>query len=293
MLNKLRTRLRALLRKSEMERELDEELRHHIEQQAEQNVRLGMSPEEARDAARKAFGGVEQSKERSRDARGVRWLEELLQDLRYGLRMLLKNRGFTVVAMLTLGLGIGANTAIFSVVYGVMLRPLPYHEPERLVRLWTNNANEKNTKDGTSYPNFADWRKQSKSFTDLANYSGDLVFLTGLDAPEQVRIDRVAANLFPLLGVQPLLGRTFSAADEERKERVVILSYAFWQRMYGGDANVIGKTLEINGQTSQVIGVMPAGFFFSGKDTQFWEPATLMPRYEVARTGRTVDAWYV
>jgi putative ABC transport system permease protein len=285
--------LRALLRRSELERELDEELRYHIGQQTEQNIRLGMNPEEARHAAQKAFGGVEQAKERSRDARGVRLIEDLWQDLRYGGRMLAKNPGFTLIAVITLALGIGANTAIFSVVYGVMLRPLPYHEPERLVRLWTDNANEKNPKDGTSYPNLVDWRSQSRTFTEFANYSGDLVFLTTGDAPEQVRIDRVSANLFPLLGVQPLLGRTFSPEEEERRERVVVLSYGLWQRRFGGDPNVVGKTLEANGQASQVIGVMPAGFFFSGKDTQFWEPAALTPRYDVARLGRTVDAWYV
>jgi predicted permease len=293
MLSNLRTRLRALLRKSEMEHELDEELRYHVERQTEQNVSLGMNPDEARSAARKAFGGVEQAKERSRDARGVRWLEELWQDLRYCARMLLKNPGFTLIAVLTLALGIGANTAIFSVVYGMMLRPLPYHEPERLVRLWTDNANEKNPKDGTSYPNLVDWRSQSRTFSEIANYSGDLVFLTAGDAPEQVRIDRVSANLFPLLGVQPLLGRTFSPEDEERRERVVVLSYGLWSRRFGADPNVIGKTLEVNGEASQVIGVMPAGFYFSGKEVQFWEPATLMPRYDVARLGRTVDAWFV
>src|SRR5262245_51473752 len=135
MLSKLRTRLRALLRKSEMERELDEELRHHIEQQTEQNIRLGMSPAEALCAARKAFGGVEQAKERSRDARGVRWIEELWQDLRYGIRMLIKSPGFTVVALLSLALGIGANTALFSLMDAIFWRPLPVNHPEQLVRL--------------------------------------------------------------------------------------------------------------------------------------------------------------
>src|SRR5262249_8096720 len=125
MLSKLRTRLRALLRKSEMERELDEELRYHIERQIEQNIRLGMSPEEARYAARKAFGVIEQSKERSRDARGVRWLEELWQDLRYGARMLMKNPGLTLIAVITLALGIGANSAIFNLVSAFIIRPLP------------------------------------------------------------------------------------------------------------------------------------------------------------------------
>jgi len=165
MPSKLRTALRALLRKSEVERELDEELPYHIDQQAGQNIRLGMNPEEVRTAARKAFGGVEQAKERSRDASGIRWIEELWQDLRFGLRALLKRPGFTLIVALTLASGIGANTAVFSVINAFLLRPLPYPEPGRLVLV---GSQERDNLIGVSFLDYQDWRAQSAVFDDLA-----------------------------------------------------------------------------------------------------------------------------
>ena len=220
--------------------------------------------------------------------------DEMFQDLRYSARMLLKNKAFTAVAVLSLALGIGANTAIFSVVSGVLLRPLPYQEPGRLAMLWKVNAKQNLYEDGASIPSFLDWRAQSQTFADMAVYASvNSVFLTGGDEPEQARAVRASANLFPLLGVKPALGRAFSFDEEERRERVVVLSYGLWQERFGGSPDVVGKTLEINGQNSQVIGVMPEGFYFPTKQAQLWEPATLFEGFDRLRAVRGNDDWNV
>src|SRR5262245_44025692 len=208
----LKTKLRALLRKSEMERELDEELRRHIEQQTEQNIRLGMSPDEARCAALKAFGGVEQAKERSRDARGVRWIEELWQDLRYGARMLMKNPGFTLIAVITLALGIGANTAIFSIVNGVLFESLPYPDADRLVVVTEETQGAPGL--SVAYPDYLDWKAQQSVFENLTAYMVAGGILTGGGDPERVFGRWVSASFFATLGVSPKFGRAFTEAED-------------------------------------------------------------------------------
>jgi predicted permease len=277
MPSRLKAALRSLLRRTQAESELDEELRYHIERQTEQNIRLGMGPEDARYAARRAFGGVEQAKERSRDARGVRWLEELWQDLRYGLRTLLKNRGFTVVAMLTLALGIGANTAIFSVVNSVLLRSLPYRDPERIVRIW-NADGRLTTQAPISEPEFNEYRSQSQSFEHVAAYVVFPNTLTSIKEPERVLTAATSSGFFPALGVQMELGRPYSSEEDQRgRNGVVVLSHRLWQRHFSADPNLIGKAVTLGGQSRAVIGITPPGFGFPGDIVDAWTPAAINP----------------
>ncbi|HEY6399782.1 MAG TPA: ABC transporter permease, partial [Blastocatellia bacterium] len=248
MLSKLKTALRALLRRSRAESELDEELRYHIEQQIEQNIRMGMNPEEARDAAQKAFGGVEQAKERSRDARGVRWFEDICQDLRYGVRMLMKNPGFTLIAVLTLALGIGANTAVFSVINAVSLRPLPFPHPERLAMVMAAITKTGATGHAHSYLNFADYRSRNTVFEALTAYSDyDATLIEG-EAPERVSGMVVSADFFRALGVNMRLGRAFTANDEQPGAESVIIGYGLWQRRLGANPNVVGRRIMLDGK---------------------------------------------
>ncbi|HEV2913008.1 MAG TPA: ABC transporter permease [Pyrinomonadaceae bacterium] len=276
MLNRLRLRLRALLRKAEMERELDEELRFHLEKEAEQNLARGMGPEEARLAALRSFGGVEQVKEESRDVRGVQFMEELWQDLRYGARMLFRKPGFTSIAVLTLSLGIGANTAIFTVVDAALLRGLPYRDADRLVQVWeTRRVGEIKQLDA-SYPDYLDWGRQPEVVEGICGYTGwgGSFTLTGRAEPERIEGARVTASFFSVLGVAPLLGRTF-LPDEDRPqaERTVILSYGLWQRRFGADPNIVGQSLMLDGSDYTVLGVLPSSFQFApmGK-AQLWVP---------------------
>src|SRR5262247_1612533 len=272
MLNKLRLRLRALLFKSKMEEELDEEVRFHLEREIEENIVRGMTPEEARSAAMRSFGGVERVKEESRDERGVRLLEEVWQDLRYGARMLRKSPGFTAVAALTLALGIGANTAIFSVVNAVLLRPLPYKDEDRLVWLWETRLPEV---PGTnpSPANFLDWQKQNKVFEQLEAMNVRDFNLIGGANPERIRGMVITHGFLSLLGVRPQIGRDFFPdEDQPGHSNVAILSHELWQRRFGGDPNILNQSILLDDQRFTVIGVMPPSRGFRWRDTDIWAP---------------------
>jgi putative ABC transport system permease protein len=208
-------------------------------------------------------------------------MTNLWKDLRYAVRMMLRQPGFTVVAVLTLGLGIGANSAIFSVVNAVLLKPLPYPSPEQLVMLWeskTESSLGSRFKGTASYPNFKDWREQNDSFADLAAYQQAGYSLAGKDAPERVTGTMVTPNFFDVIGVRPQAGRAFNEGEmQPGSTRVVILSDALWRRSFGGDGSIIGKQVTLSGEQYTVVGIAPEGFQFPSRTTQLWTPLDLSP----------------
>jgi len=279
--------LRTLFRRDVVERELDDEVRHYLDMAAQERVDAGMTAEAAARAARVEMGGVEATKERVRSARWEAHVESLWRDVRYALRGVRRNPGFAAVVALTLALGMGANTVMFSVINAVMLRPLPYHDPHRLVLIWTDDVRRGLHREGTAYRTITDWKERSHAFSDIAFYSTQRVApLTNNPAVRgRTRNALVSANLFDLLGVQPVLGRAISREDESARAPVVVISHAFWQRWFAGAADVIGRSLSIDDAskggtgTLTVIGVMPAGFFFPDKLTELWTPATTYWRF--------------
>ena len=256
-------RLLGSLRKNKLEDQLDEELQFHIEMRTREFIATGMSPEEARHQAARLFGSQLLLKERTRDMDTIGWIETLLQDLRYAFRLLPKSPGFTIVAVLTLALGIGANTAVFSVVNTVLLRPLPYPESERLVKIWSTNPNSNRWGMWTAYPRFVDWRRHTTVFEEMATARTWVINLSGGDHPEALYGVVTSSRLFQLLRVQPMLGRAFLPEEDQRgHDHVIILSNGLWQRRFGSEREVIGRTVDLDRQSYTVIGVMPRDFRF-------------------------------
>src|SRR5215471_13883034 len=269
-------RLRSLFNRQQVERELDDEMRFYLEQKTADGIARGLTPERARREARLALGGVEQVKETCRDRRGWNWLDHLAQDLRYVLRTLRKSPGFTIVAALTLALGIGANTAFFSLLDAVLLRPLPVHEPEHLV--FVDNVGADGRPNGAPpYPCFERLRDETRSFTGMAAFASDDLDFAIDGRVEQVFGQYVSGNYFTLLGVKPYLGRLLTQADEHLDPPVAVLSYRYWQRRFGGHPEVIGKVIFGAGRSLTIVGVSPPEFFGTqpGRSMDITAPITL------------------
>jgi predicted permease len=257
----------SLLRRGRYEREMEEEMRFHLEMQIDQNLSSGMAAEEARYAARRQFGNQTWLKEASREMWSLNFIETLIQDLRYAARMLRKHPAFTAVAVFTLALGIGATAAIFTIIECVLLKPLPYHQPEELVdvRFTAQGASARSRR--LSASTYFIFREQSSGFQDIGLYdsgmAGDSVNVTVLGEPERVPALRATDGLLPILGVTPLLGRSFTRADDSPDgPETVILTYGYWNRKFGSDRSVIGRPIEVDGKLRTIIGVLPEDFRF-------------------------------
>jgi len=240
--------------------EMDDEMRSHIELQARANIEAGMNPEEARFAALRRFGWTESIKEDCREQRELPWLESVFQDIYFGVRQLRKNPGFTAIAAITLALGIGANTAIFSMIDGILLRPLPYREPNRLVTVCETNLKRGYPQIVVAPANLRDWRAQNSVFEELGGQIYTSLTLTGVEKPEHIHAAFTTPNYFSVFGVPPILGRTFVSSDDPPGHRVVVLSHGMWRRSFGSDRNIVGMSITLSGLPYTVVGVMPPEF---------------------------------
>lgn len=273
MFTRARSFFRNLFRQQQVDTDLDEELRSFVDMVAEDKVKSGIDRKRAHREALVQTEGLEQVKEQVRDSRAGSFTGGILRDIHYAVRMLRKNPGFTAVAIIALALGIGANTAIFSVVNSVLLRPLPYREPDRLVTVLHQVSNP------VSPANYFDWRDQNHVFESLGAAEFWTPNLAADDRPEHLFALKLTPSMFPLLGIDPLLGRTFHAEEDvEGRDRVVVLGYRFWQRRFAANPEVLGKTLKLNGKPFTVIGVMPQGFRFApfwATKAEIWVPLSL------------------
>src|SRR6267143_387340 len=248
-----------LFGKRKREEELDEEVRSHLEMAARERVERGVDDDEAVRAARREFGNVGLVKEVTRDVWGWGWLERLMQDIRFGARTLAKSPGFAAVAILTLALGIGANTALFSVVNGVLLNPLPYPEPEQLVTLAESKPNFDSG--SISFPNFRDWRKDNRTFSMMGISRSYSYSLTGRGEAEQVGAEFISSDYLAVLGVKPVIGRLFAEGEDEiGASPIVLIGEGFWNRKFGAAPDILGEGLTLDGRTFTIVGVVPASF---------------------------------
>ncbi len=268
-------RLLAVFRKRILERELEKEILAHLDQAEIAALSAGMTPEEARQAALRSFGGIEQMKEDHRDRRSFPWMENLIRDFRYGLAALVREPGFAAIVVGLLTLGIGANTAMFSVVDAVLLKPLPFPEPERMVRVW--EAPTPATRNGTTTLTFLDWKRQNAIFEALSVESPMRAAVETNDSPMRLSGKLVSADYFKVFGVRPQIGRTFAAGeDQPGAAPVVVISHSLWQSRFGGDPGILNRELKLDGQPHRIIAVLPRGSF-DRDEAVFWKPMIFSP----------------
>jgi predicted permease len=274
LVTKSRRLSRNLTRRRSVEQDLADEVGSYLDLATRRKMKQGLSETEARRAAQIELGGAEQVKEQVRQVRLGYWLETLLKDVRFGLRSLAKSPGFTFAVLLTLALGIGANTAIFSIIHTVILRPLPYREPAQLVKIWPERLSTSVAK-----ADYVEIKNGARSFDDVAAYSNWSFTVTGNGDPAKLEGARITANLFSLLGVDAALGRILAREeDQPGRDKVVVISHALWQSRFGSDRRIIGQTITIDGQSYVVVGLMPRGFNFPDSGPHdLWVPATLDP----------------
>ena len=271
----VRARVRALLFPRAGDRELDAEISFHLQQETEKNIRRGLPPDEAARRARVAFGGVQQTREAHRAVRGAPIVEELLSDSRFAARTLRRSPALATAAVLTLALGIGANTAIFSAVNAVMLRPLPFGDPERLVMLWEENVERDWYKQTAAPANYLDWKERVRAFEDVAAYADfqTQTTLTGTGDPVLVGTASVTGNFFDVLGVVPQAGRPFLSEETwQSGDAVAVVSDRLWREQLGGRPDIVGTSLQLGGHAVQIVGVAPPGFAFPRDDVDIWRP---------------------
>jgi putative ABC transport system permease protein len=264
-----------LLRRRKAGGQLDDELQYHLDRQIAENISTGMSADEARASALRTFGNPALLRDEARATWNWQGLESLLRDLRYGLRTLLRTPGFAVIAIIVIALGIGANVALFTIVRSVLLKPLPFADPARLVRLYEISGDGKFPFNNNAAGIYSEWKKLNQSFTDIAiyGYAGYNLSDSGGQLPESVRAATFSADLLPTLGIQPALGRNFTAADDQPSANpTVILSWGLWKRRFGGDPGILNRTIFLDTRAYTVVGVMPSWFALPNSAVQLWTP---------------------
>ena len=268
----IRSLRKYFFRRAQLDQEMSDELAFHLETRAKDLEQSGLSPEAALRTARLEFGAIERYKEEGRQARKFQVFHDFKSDVRYGLRMMRRAPGFTSVAVLTLALGIGANSAMFGIVYGLLYRPLPYPEESRIVSVHMNFSPQNSPRGNLSVADFLDWQNGNTAFEKVAAYGISRFALTGEGRPEEVTGATVTADYFSILGIRPILGRNFQAGDDgPSSTNFLVITASLWQRRFGGSRDVIGRVIELNNSPATIIGVVSESYGFPLRNAELWQ----------------------